>query len=517
MARPASPSDSQGFEALAGLVASWPLALVDAEGRVLVESPRMREVLGWDPQERRGRSIFELVHPDDVEIARELVERLAASPGSSVMGAFRARHQDGSWRLVEVEGRNLLDDELVAGIVLTARDVTERRTLEQRLAQAERMEAVGRLAGGIAHDFNNLMTTVRGRVELLLEQAGGQGPFLEGLVEIQRAAERAAKLTRKLLAFSRRQLLEPETVALNEAIRASEEALRQTLGEGIELALELDPGVGAVRVDRGQLDQVLLHLLFNAREAMPQGGRVTIRTANEELGPATTDQPYVVSGAYVLLEVSDEGVGMDDETTRRAFEPFFTTKEKVQGKGLGLSMVYGVVKQSRGYVWLDSEPGRGTTVRVYLPCAETAGEPAAEAARAADAGGARDAVLVVEDEESVRSLVRAVLGRRGYRVVEAASADEALRTVERHPGAIRLVLTDIVMPGLGGQELIERLAADHPGLRFILMSGYTDDPRVRSGLEERRIPFLAKPFTPRALLEKVETVLGGRAGSPAAG
>ncbi len=379
------------------------------------------------------------------------------------------------------------------------RDVTEQRLLQQQLVQAQKMEAVGRLAGGIAHDFNNLLTVITSYTELLLEDLGRDDPKREDVEQVRKAAEGAASLTRQLLAFSRQQVLEPRVVNLNVVVGGLRKMLPRVLGEDVEFTTTLAPDLRAVRADVGQLEQVLMNLAVNARDAMPTGGKLTIETANVAL-----DRP---EGHFVMLAVSDTGAGMDEATQARIFEPFFTTKGPGKGTGLGLATVYGIVKQSGGFIWVYSEPGHGTSFKIYLPQVD---EPLDQgAAPPAAAGGRRgtETVLVVEDAAAVRAVTRQVLERQGYTILEAPNGAAALHVAATHRGPIHLLLTDVVMPALSGRPLAERLAQLRPEIRVLYTSGYTDDSIVRHGILEPGIAYLQKPFTPDSLAQKVRDVL----------
>jgi nitrogen-specific signal transduction histidine kinase len=389
-----------------------------------------------------------------------------------------------------------------------AHDMTERRSLEEQIRQAQKMEAVGRLAGGVAHDFNNLLTAISGYSDFLLRRLGPQHPLRKDAEEIQRAAARAASLTRQLLAFSRRQVLEPKVIDLNLVVTDMEKMLRRLIGEHIELATSLDPALGRVRADRGQIEQVLLNLAVNARDAMPGGGRVTIETRNVDLDAAyARDHVGIEPGAYVLLCVSDTGVGMDDETRLHIFEPFFTTKAGGSGTGLGLSTVYGIVRQSGGSIEVASEPGRGAAFKVYLPRVEgTAAPLAAPKPAGPDLAAGTGTVLVVEDEEIVRSLARRILETAGYRVLEAADPHTALEICDRFAGPIDLLLTDIVMPKMSGRVLAERVAERRPEVRTLFMSAYAEAAVAREAGGED-LAWIEKPFTVDMLTRKVQEVL----------
>jgi signal transduction histidine kinase len=410
---------------------------------------------------------------------------------------------------------SLLDEPAVRGIVINSRDVTERREAEealrrseQQLLQVQKMEAVGRLAGGVAHDFNNLLTAIRGNAELLLADIPEDSQSREDVEEIRRAADRAAALTRQLLAFSRRQVLQPRLLDLNGSVSEMQRMLRRLLGEDVELATRLDPHLRRVRADPAQVEQVIMNLVVNARDAMPEGGVVMLCTSNMELGSELRRRfSYVVPGEYVLLEVGDTGHGMDPATLEMAFEPFFTTKPTGKGTGLGLSMVYGIVKQSGGYVWIDSEPGRGTRVRVYLPVARGSEDeeelPPVPVARVRGRG----TVLLVEDEETVRRIAERVLTRGGYDVLTAAEGAEAMALSRQHSGTIQVLVTDLVMPRMNGSDLARRLMAERPGIRVLFISGYDRDAARTAGPLEPGTDFIQKPFTPELLLERVGRLL----------
>jgi PAS domain S-box-containing protein len=388
-------------------------------------------------------------------------------------------------------------------------DVTQQKHLEEQFSQAQKMEAVGRLAGGVAHDFNNLLTAVMGYSQMLLLRLGPQDPARELVAEIHKAGERAAGVTRQLLAFSRKSVLRPTVVNVNDVITGMQKMLCTLIGEDVELTTLLDPVLGPVRADVGQLEQVVINLAVNARDAMPEGGRLTVETANEELGEAFAQlHPEVQPGPYVLLTVRDTGHGMDAVTRERLFEPFFTTKETGKGTGLGLATVYGIVKQTGGHIAVFSEPGRGTTFRVYLPqLAEGAPEPDAARAPAGPWPRGTETILLVEDDKAVRDFARSLLRDAGYTVLEARGGVEALRVCGEYAGAIHLLVTDVVMPGMTGRELAGRLAPLRPSLRVLYLSGYTDDAVIRRGVVEAETHFLPKPFGPEELARKVREVL----------
>ena len=401
------------------------------------------------------------------------------------------------------------------GRVWSFRDVTEGRRAalalrqsEENLRQAQKMEAIGRLAGGVAHDFNNLLTAILGNASLMAEQLPVEDPQRQAALEIQRAAERAAGLTRQLLAFSRKQMLEMKVVDLNGTMADMHKMLDRVIGEHIELLMVPAPGLGRVRGDPGQLEQVILNLAVNARDAMPEGGKLILETSNVEVDESfAARHPPLQTGRYVMLAVSDTGVGMDLETQAHVFEPFYTTKERGRGTGLGLSTVYGIVRQSEGHVWVYSSPGKGSTFKIYLPRVDE--EPAAGDPAPATPGTRRgsETVLLVEDEGVVRTLIRNTLQQHGYHVVEAENGNQALRLSERHRGPLHMLVTDVVMPGMSGRELAERLLNQRPGLRVLFISGYTDETIAQHGVLGPGMGFLQKPFTLLALALKVRETL----------
>jgi len=391
--------------------------------------------------------------------------------------------------------------------VINARDVTERRSLERQLLQAQKMEAVGRLAGGIAHDFNNVLTAILGYVDLLLDGLPTLSPLRPDIQEIRTAAERAAGLTRQLLAFSRKQVLQMRTLDLNELLTDIDKLLRRLLREDIDMVTKLDPRLGAVRADSGQLEQVVVNLAVNARDAMPGGGRLTIETRNAELDEAYTREHVPVRpGRYVMFALSDTGTGMSPETMAHLFEPFFTTKEAGKGTGLGLATVYGIVTQSGGYVWCYSELGHGTTFKVYLPRVDEPVDPLPVRVAARSTRGS-ETVLVVEDEPGLRALTRRVLEKHGYTVLEAATADAAAALARDYPRPIHLLLADVVLPGGSGRALADALLSQRADVRVLFMSGYTEDAIVHRGVLAANTPFLHKPFSADTLTAKVREVL----------
>src|SRR5438046_1497274 len=436
--------------------------------------------------------------------------RLDHRHGPGCRRGRRSRRRPGHSREYR-PGRRRRGARLVAAITRAVEGAVgrrERRRLEEQLGHSQRIEAVGRLAGGIAHDFNNVLTAVLGSVELLLLDEPPGRPHREELDIIRDAATRAKDLIRHLLAFSARQVLQPVVIDLNRLVRDVAKMLRRLIGEDIKLETVLAPELGAVRVDAGQIEQVLVNLAVNARDAMPQGGRLTIQTDNVDAdGTRGRLTPGVPDGRHVLLQVSDSGIGMDDEIQAHLFEPFFTTKPRGKGTGLGLATVYGIVRQSGGHIAVDSAPGRGATFRISLPRADAPLDPTDRPTPVTAPAAGSETILLVEDEHLVRLLARKVLERAGYRVLVAAGGAEALDLAERYAGPIHLLLTDVVMPGMNGRELIRRLAPLRPDLRVLYMSGYADEAVAQHGVLDPGTAFLQKPFTPGGLADKVRGVL----------
>ncbi len=390
-------------------------------------------------------------------------------------------------------------------------DITERKALEEQFRQAQKMEAVGRLAGGIAHDFNNLLMVISGYSETLMEQLGPAHALRPKAEAIQQATDRATTLTRQLLAFSRKQVLDLKVVDVNAIVQDLEQLLRPLIGEDIELVTLLNAETSCARADAGQLEQVVMNLVVNARDAMPGGGKLVIETRDVVLDqPRPGEQSVIQPGRYIMLSVKDNGSGMSKETLSRVFEPFFTTKDKSKGTGLGLSTVYGIVKQSGGYIFVESEPGTGTEFSIYLPWLEHRAEAKKKVKPATSQSHGEETVLLVEDEESVRELVRETLESKGYRLLLAGNGLEGIERASAFEENIDLLITDVVMPGMGGQELANRLVVQRPGIKVLYLSGYTGDQLL--GQEESEKCFLQKPFTLHALAGKVREVLeaGGR-------
>jgi two-component system cell cycle sensor histidine kinase/response regulator CckA len=488
-------------------------AIVSADERQRIQlfNQGAERIFGYAATDVVGQSLDILLPAGFVDAHRRHIDGFAQSTETARnMGERRevfGRRKDGTEFPAEATVSKLrMGSEIVFTVML--RDVTERRNLERQLLQAQKMEAVGRLAAGIAHDFNNLLTAIYGSTELLLGGLSADDERREDVQEIKKAAERAAALTRQLLAFSRQQVLAPQILDLNTVVADVERMLRRLIGEDIEFRSVLAPGLGAVQADPGQVEQVIMNLVVNARDAMPRGGQLAIETANAELDDVYAERHIAVRpGRYVMLAVSDTGIGMNADTKARIFEPFFTTKEKGKGTGLGLATVYGIVKQSSGYIWVYSEPGQGTTFKVYLPRVEAAAEPPAPKPVAPASLRGTETVLVAEDEEAVRNLTRRVLEGHGYAVLAARDGEEALRLATEHAGPIHLLLTDVVMPSMSGRQLAERLVSARSEMKVLYLSGYTNDAIVHHGMLDPGIAFLQKPFTPEALVRKLREVL----------
>jgi PAS domain S-box-containing protein len=498
----------------------------DADQKTNFVSNHIERMLGYSVQQWLSTPNFwlSIVHPEDKErAALEAAEFFTSGKGGISQFRWIARDERVVW--VEAHSTVICDDK---GNPLGMRGVTiditaskeaerSRAQLEEQLRQAQKIDSIGRLAGGVAHDFNNILTAIRGYAELLLLELAPGDPMRSSVTEIRRAGERAADLTRQLLAFSRRQLLQPRVLALNSLIADSIKMLKRLLGEDIELVTLQDPELGHVKADAGQMEQVILNLALNARDAMPQGGKLTLETRNVTLQEQYAQKHFSLQpGSYIMLAISDIGCGMDPQTLSHIFEPFFTTKEPGKGTGLGLSTVYGIVQQSGGSIWVYSEPGRGTTFKIYLPrIEEPLGEAEEKPQTEPDNPRGSETILVVEDDEIVRKLTGQALRRYGYQVVEAANGPEALLAREKHPGTIPLMVTDVVMPQMSGPELAARLRELHPETQVLYMSGYTDDAVVRHGILDAALYFLQKPFNPGALVRKVRAILDRQTAPPA--
>jgi PAS domain S-box-containing protein len=483
------------------------------DGGLLYVNKAWQEGIGFGADEIGRLQLLDIIHPDSRGHYTSVIER--------VLRGERLDHvelvfvpKSGSPITVEGNLSCTFKDGAPAMVRGIYRDITERKRVEEHLRRAERMQAAGKLAGGVAHEVNNMMTGVIGFSEFVLRTLELDDPRRSDMEEVIRAGSRAADVTRQLLAFTRQQYLQPQTIEINTVVGDMEKMLRRSLGEDHHLELRLSPNLGQIRADRGQLEQVLINLVLNARDALSGHGRVTIETGSMECDPAYADRHGGVDiplGRYVMLAVTDDGCGMDPEVQARIFEPFFTTKPVGQGTGLGLSTVYGIVKQSGGFIWAYSEPGQGTVFKVYLPQAGALAQSAlTESVSPAVAEHGSETILVIEDEDIVRNLAVRGLRDHGYTVVEAKNGSEALSYLSRYPGSVDLIVSDVVMPEMGGREFGQRLALLEPDLPILFMSGYTGDDVVQRGLLDPGAPFQQKPFTPGTLAIKVRTMLDQR-------
>ena len=614
--------------------ASEAITIINADGTIRYSSPALERLLGYTPEERRGRSILDLIHVNDANRARAMLERLGQEPDITLQAQLRLRHSDKSWRRIDLTARNLLTDPNVGGLVVNWRDVTpqveaeerliereelfrsivenssegifiidakgfitflndryaamlgyepsellgrsaldavpedghaalleggarrrstgqpeqfdltmrrkdgtpisvivsigplfdrnhkyigsvglfteitERKQLEVQLRTSQKIEAVGQLAGGVAHDFNNLLTAIRGHVDLLLNEVPSDSPYRADIEEIRKGADRAASLTQQLLAFSRRQILQPRVLGIDQAVTGVDTLLRRLIGEDITLVTTLETGGACVSADLGRLEQILMNLAVNARDAMPSGGQLNISTRVVDVAEDfTRANPGSRTGRFVQITVTDSGQGMSEDTLSHLFEPFFTTKALGRGTGLGLATVYGIVKQSNGYIRVQSKLGAGTRFDILLPVVEAEPTPAHEVQLPAAASAQDATVLVAEDEDAVRSLACRVLRKHGFNVLEASNGAHAIDVARNHDGVIHLLLSDLVMPQLGGRELAEQLMAARPNIKVVFMSGYSSDTLMQRGINHAQVGFLEKPFTPNALVSKIRELL----------
>jgi PAS domain S-box-containing protein len=484
------------------------VVITDIKGTIQYVNPAFSQITGYSREEVLGQNVRILKSGEqDASFYQGLWGTILK--GQIWHGELVNRRKDGSLYTQEMNIAPVRNERgEITHFIATQQDVTARKGLELQLWQAQKMEAVGRLAGGVAHDFNNLLTIINGYSQLIVEGLEPNSTLKPLATEVQKAGERAAGLTRQLLAFSRRQVLAPEILDLNVVITNIEKMLRRLLGEDIEFRTLCDPALWHVRADRGQVEQILMNLVVNARDAMPQGGRLTIETSNAQLDAAyPRSHAHVIPGHYALLLISDTGIGMDSVTQARIFEPFFSTKEHGKGTGLGLATVYGIVKQSGGYIWVYSEPGRGTTFKVYFPRVEGEAEPRRPTPAQAESRPCTETILVVEDEPAVREFAARVLQSNGYKVLVASNPEEAVGVSDQYKETIHLLLTDVVMPMLSGRQLVDHLAFSRPEMKVLYMSGYSDDTIVHRGVTREGAAFLEKPFTPKGLLRRVREVL----------
>jgi two-component system cell cycle sensor histidine kinase/response regulator CckA len=482
----------------------------DLDGNYTSMNAAVEYITGYTPEEALGMNIRDIIMPDELPRVTDMIRRKLQ--GERVTNyELDIRAKDGRTITVEVNTRIVYRDGNPVAIQGIARDITGRKNLEEQLIQAQKLESVGRLAGGIAHDFNNMLTAINGYSDLALRKVAPEDPIRGYLEEIKKAGERSALLTNQLLAFSRRQILHPQMITINDVINDTMNMLKRVIGEDIDLVTQLKPTVGSIKFDPGQLSQVLMNLAVNARDAMPDGGKLTIETSNIFIDPNyASTHVGLLPGAYVLLSVSDTGTGMSPEIQEQIFEPFFTTKAVGKGTGLGLATVYGIVRQSGGGIFVYSEEGHGTTFKIYIPrvADEQTDETQTEASPKLAIGS--ETILLVEDEDIVRSLSRQVLEACGYHVIEARDGIEALEILEKNDMAIDLLITDVIMPRMGGRELSERLRLAKPQLPILFASGYTDEAVVRHGVLDSNINFLQKPFTLDDVARKVRDLLDTR-------
>ncbi len=494
------------------------IAVVDTAGHRIYNSPAYRRILGYSPEDLETTSSFEQIHPEDRQRVAEAAKH-AGETGEGLPLEYRIRHKDGTWRTLESTASVVRDAHgKVEKLVIVNRDITKRkraedalRQSEDQLRQAQKMEAVGRLSGGIAHDFNNLLNVIIGYSELLELRVTPGDLLRKNIDEIRKAGQRAATLIRQLMTFSRRQVLEPKILDLNMIVKDMGGMLQRLLGEDIELTTLLDPHLGRVKADQGQIDQVIMNLSVNARDAMPEGGKLTIETANAELDESSIAQSSDLRpGLYVRLAVSDTGIGMDEETQRHIFEPFFTTKEIGKGTGLGLATAYGFVKQSGGCIMVRSEPTKGSTFLIYLPLAGGAVETPQLRESPAQTTQGSETILLVEDEESLRNLAYELLSQNGYNVLVAKDGAEAIELARRHEGSLHLLLTDVVMARMSGPALAESLVSARPDMKILYMSGYADHSTALVSSLQSGSSLLQKPYTRDDLIRKVREMLNSQ-------
>jgi PAS domain S-box-containing protein len=503
--------------------APFGMVMIDKEGFFKYINSKFKELFGYDLKDiPDGKTWFRKAYPDPA-YRHQVISTWIHDLEGLISGEKRARTftvtcKSGTEKII-----NFIPVQLETGEhVVACEDMTElkqaeeeKASLQDQLRQSQKVEAIGRLAGGIAHDFNNLLTIIKGYSQLSRIELKEADPLRGNIDEIQKAAERAASLTRQLLAFSRRQVMEMRVVDLNSLLRDLEKMLRRVIGEDIEMVIQLAEDLGSVRADVGQIEQVLMNLAVNAKDAMPSGGKLTIETANVALDESDARSHVDVSaGPYAMFSVSDTGTGMTPEVRERIFEPFFTTKEKGKGTGLGLSTAYGIVKQSKGHIWVDSVQGKGTTFKIYLPSVNEPLEEIRKEVLRKEPPLGNETVLIVEDEAEVRKLISKMLDRQGYAILETSDGEEALLVCERCKGPIHLMLVDVIMPGMSGSELAKVVKPLYPEIKILYMSGYTDEAIVRHGVLGKGVNYIQKPFTLEGLARKVREVLDKEAHQP---
>jgi PAS domain S-box-containing protein len=488
------------------------ITVVAVDGTMLYHSPSIERVAGYKPSELLGKSLLAFVHPEDESGVRAALERVTLKVGSAAPPEYRFLRKDGTWVWLESVGNNLLNDVAVGGIVVTSRDVTGRRGLEEQVRQAQKMEAVGRLAGGIAHDFNNLLMVIRGYSEIVLQE-DTTSSVRKNVDTIVRATESAASLTRQLLSFSRRHVVSPQVLDLNSLVSRMSEMLLGVLRDEMEFVVKLDPDSCCISADPGQMEQVIMNLVVNARDAMPRGGKLTLETAHLGTDAVRARRPSGLPlGEFVMLSVTDTGIGMDADTQARIFEPFFTTKNKDKGTGLGLSVVYNIVRAGGGHLRLNSEVARGTTFQIFFPrvAAPVKPQPPVPMIEAVRTG--METILVAEDQPDLRWMICQFLQQLGYAVLEAKDGGDAVSLAQQYKGTIDVLLTDIVMPHLRGSEVARQLSASRPDMKVIFMSGYTEGEfgTVPGETNEPEAILLQKPFELDSLAMKIREVLEAR-------
>jgi len=492
--------------------------MLDEKGRVMLWNPAAEKIFGYSAEEVMGRQVHSIIAPakyhDDIRRGFEMFTRSGQGAAIGRVMELTARHKDGHEFAVEIavsgiqmQG-NYWSTAIIRNIEERKKAEEEKNRLQEQLQQAAKMEAVGRLAGGVAHDFNNLLTSISGNIALLLMDEGEKHPHSPILKEVQKAADSAAQLTRQLLSFSRRQIVEPRVIDMNKHVLHMQKMLVRMIGEDVELHIVFGDGVGAVKIDRGQLEQIIMNLVVNARDAMPNGGRISVVTEalNVEQDCLPHDS-HALPGRYSVLKVSDTGVGMSEEVISHIFEPFYTTKIDGQGTGLGLATIYGAVQQAGGFVKVSSEPRKGSEFSVFLPQAQEEAEKFDISDKSKEILTGDETILLVEDEKMVRELAVRLLMRWGYNVLQAASGFEAIELVQSYSGNIDMLVTDVVMPGINGRQLAEKLSELRPQMKVLFTSGYTEDVIAHSGVIEKGLNFIGKPYTPAALSQKIREVL----------
>jgi PAS domain S-box-containing protein len=485
------------------------ILVLASDGTLYYASHSAGRIFGYSPSDLTGQNVSSFIHKDDRLHFKNCLEKVATQVGGSFATEFRLLRKDGSWISVEATGNPMSDDPSAGRTLLTCRDVTERRRLENELGQSQKMEAIGRLAGGIAHDFNNILMIIGGYAEIILGQLHPQDPLRKSADPILNVVDRGAALTKRLLSFSRKQVMNPRNLDPNAILEDISKILPRLLGEEIEMAVLPGRDTGMIYADHIQLEQVLINLAVNARDAMPHGGRLTIETANIDFdGSHTPPQQLILPGSYVLLKITDTGCGMNSETRSHVFEPFFTTKAEGKGTGLGLSIVYGIVKRSGGYILVESELNSGTTIKIYFPRVDAVPSPPVDSAsQVVNAGNDSGIVLIVEDEELLRNMICEFLASGGYTVLEASSGAEAIAALERFGRPIDILVTDVILPKTRGPELAGKLREKLPDLKVIYMSGYTDTSLVRDGILEAGTILVQKPFKLQELARVIREAL----------